>query len=217
MKKLTSIVGITFLSALLIVPVAVWAHGWGWGNGHMMGYWGTGPGYYGQYDNVDTTLNSTQQKNLANLDQKFYNENRTLRSELWSKSAEINALLYSTNPDTDKVAKLQKEISDLRAKLYEKAINHEIEARKIAPDTRFSSGYSYGPMMGGYGMGDNGYGPMMGGYGMGGYGYGPMMGGYGMGGYGYGPMMGGYGMGGYGYGSMMGGYGMGYGHGTCWN
>jgi len=40
MKKLTSIVGITFLSALLIVPIAVWAHGWGRGSGHMMGYWG---------------------------------------------------------------------------------------------------------------------------------------------------------------------------------
>ena len=37
MKKLTSIVGITLLSALLIVPVAVWAHGWGRGGGHMMG------------------------------------------------------------------------------------------------------------------------------------------------------------------------------------
>jgi len=201
MKKLTSIVGITFLSALLIVPVAVWAHGWGWGNGHMMGYWGTGPGYYGQYDSGDTTLNSTQQKNLANLDQKFYNESRTLRSELWSKSAELNALLYGTNPDTGKVAKLQKEISDLQAKLDEKAINYEIEARKIAPDTRFGGGYGYGHMMGGYGMG----------YGRGGYGMGNGMGGYRMG-YGRGGYRMGNGMGGYGMG-----YGMGYGPGACWN
>ena len=205
MKKLTSIVGITFLSALLIVPVAVWAHGWGWGNGNMMGYRGTGPGYYNQYGSGDSTLNSKQQKDLADLDQKFYNETRTLRSELWSKSAELNALLYGTNPDAAKVAKLQKEISELRAKLDEKAINHEIEARKIAPDTRFGSGYGYGPMMGGYGMG---YGM---GHGMGGYGMGYGMRGYGMG----------YGMRGYGMSpGMMGpgyGYGMGYGPGACWN
>ena len=44
MKKLTTIFGITILSALLIVPIAVWAHGWGAGGGHMMGYWGGGPG-----------------------------------------------------------------------------------------------------------------------------------------------------------------------------
>ena len=206
MKKLTSIVGITFLSALLIIPVAVWAHGWGWGNGHMMGYWGTGPGYYNQYDRGDTTLNSKQLKNLADLNQKFYNDTRTLRSELWSKSAELNALLYGTNPDTAKVDKLQKEISELRDKLDEKAINHEIEARKIAPDTRFGNGYGYGHMMGGYGMGYGmrGYGM---GYGMGGYGMGYGMRGYGMG----------YGMGRHGMGYGMGGYGTSSGSGTCWN
>jgi len=42
MNKLTTIFGITLLSALLIVPLAVWAHGWGMGGGHMMGNWGTG-------------------------------------------------------------------------------------------------------------------------------------------------------------------------------
>jgi zinc resistance-associated protein len=169
MKKLTSIVGITFLSALLIVPVAVWAHGWGRGSGHMMGYWGGGPGYYDQNDRGYTTLNSEQQERLANLDRKFYDETRALRDKLWSKSAELNALLSETAPDAGKVSKVQKEISELRAKIDEKAVNNEIEARKIAPNTQFNGGYGYGHMMGGYGMG---YG--RGGYGMGyGMGYGP--------------------------------------------
>ena len=89
----------------------------------------------------------------------------------------------------------------VRANLDEKAINHEIEARKIAPDTGFGNGYGYGPMMGGYGMG----------YGRGGYGMGYGMGRYGMMGYG----MGRYGMGRYGMGRYgMGGYGMGYGPGN---
>jgi Spy/CpxP family protein refolding chaperone len=202
MKKLTRIVGITFLSVLLFVPAAVWAHGWGYGGGHMMG-WGAGPGNYGQYNNGYPTLNSKQQEQLADLNQKFYTETRSLREKLWSKSAELNALLSETNPDAGKADTLQKEISDLRAKLDEKAVNHEIEARKIAPNTWSGNGYGYGPMMGGYGMG----------YGRGGYGMGYGMSRYGMMGYGMGGYGMGYGMGGYG----MGGYGMGYGPGTCWN
>ena len=182
MKKLTTIFGITLLSALLIVPLAVWAHGWGAGSGHMMGNWGGGPGYmmgnwgrgpgymmgnwdrgpgnYNQYDRDYNTLNSKQKEQLADLNRKFYDETRTLRDKLWSKSAELNALLSETNPDTGKISKLQKEISNLQAKLNEKAINNEIETRKIAPETRFGVGYGYGPMMGGYGMGYGmGYGP----------------------------------------------------------
>ncbi len=61
MKKLTGIVGITLLSALLIVPVAVWAFRWGRGANHMSGYWGAGPGYCGQYSNGFTTLNNKRQ------------------------------------------------------------------------------------------------------------------------------------------------------------
>lgn len=169
MKKLTTIFGITLLSVLLIVPLAVWAHGWGMGGGHMMGTWDGGPGYYNQYDRGYTALNDKQQKQLDELNRKFYDDTRELRTKLWSKSTELNALLSETNPDTGKISKLQKEISDLQAKLNEKAVNNQIEARKIAPETRFGGGYGYGHMMGGYG-----HGPMMGGNGMGyGMGYGP--------------------------------------------
>ncbi len=174
MKKLTRVVGIAILSTVLIVPVVVWAHGWGYGGGHMMGYRGAGPGYDGQYNNDYTALNSKQQEQLADLNQKFFNEIQPLREKLWSKTAERNALLSEKNPDIGKVDNVQKEISDLRAKLDEKAVNHVIEVRKIAPDSWFGGGYGYGPMMGRYGMG----------YGMGRYGMGHGMGRYGMG---YGP------------------------------
>jgi Spy/CpxP family protein refolding chaperone len=153
MKRLTSIVGITFFSALLIVPVAVWAHGWGMGGGHMMGSWDRGPSHYDRNDRDYSTLNEEQQRQLADLDRKFFAETRELRDKLWSKSTELDELLSETNPDSVKARKLQKEISDLRAKLDEKAINHEIETRKIAPERRFDDDYGYGHMMGGYGMG----------------------------------------------------------------
>ena len=152
-KKLIGVVGIALLSALLIVPVAVWAFGWGRGGKHMTGYWGAGAGNYGQYNNGYTTPNSKQGQQLGGLNQKFFNETELLRDKLWSKSNELNTLLSETNPDAAKVAGLQKDISDLRAKLDEKAINHETEARKIAPDNWFGNGYGSGSMMGGYGMG----------------------------------------------------------------
>ena len=116
---------------------------------------------------------------MADLNRKFYDETRALRDKLWSKSAELNALLSETAPDAGKVSKVQKEISDLRAKIDEKAVNNEIEARKIAPDARIGSGYGYGHMMGGYGGlwkhdGRIWHGLRKGGYGMGyGMGYGP--------------------------------------------
>lgn len=164
MKKLTGLTGI--LSALLIVPAAVWAFG-AWG-GHMMD-WDNGPGYYGSNGNGNYGLSEEQQGKLADLNRKFYDETQELRSKLWSKTAELNALLAQKNPDPAEVSRLQKEISGLRAQLDEKATQNQLEARKIAPDAPFGGGYGYGPMMG-YGYGH------MGGYGMGGYyggGYGP--------------------------------------------
>jgi Spy/CpxP family protein refolding chaperone len=162
MKKRITISGIALLSALLIVPVVVWAHGWGMGGGgHMMG-WGRGPGYGANapYDDAYGRLTDEQQDKLADLDRKFYNDTRELRDTLWSKSDELNGLLSENNPDPGKVTKLQREISDLRARLDEKAVSHEIEARKILPQTRSGRGYGYGPhMRGGYGMGPGmGYG-----------------------------------------------------------
>lgn len=160
MKKITSIVGITLLSVLLIVPLTVWAHGWGMGGGHMMDSWGSGQGYYDRDDSGYNSLSREQQEQLADLERKFFDETRELRDKLASKSDELNALLSEPNPDTSKASKLQKEISNLRAKLDEKTVNYEIEARKIAPDTRSSDRYGYGHMMGGYGMGYGmGYGP----------------------------------------------------------
>ncbi|MEW6670692.1 MAG: periplasmic heavy metal sensor [Thermodesulfobacteriota bacterium] len=153
MKNVSIVLGLTLLSAFLITPGIAGAHGWGMGGGHMMGYWGGGPGYDDQDDGEYSTLTRDQLERLWGLDRKFYDETRELRDRLWSKSAELNALLSETNPDSGKIIKLQKEISDLRARLDEKKINYDIEARKITPDIRFGGGYGYGHMMDGYGMG----------------------------------------------------------------
>jgi zinc resistance-associated protein len=106
---------------------------------------------------------------LDKLHQKFHDETAQLRNEIWTKSRELNTLLNSPNPDTEKAKALQKEISDLRAQLAEKRLNFKLEERKIVPEVRFGRGHGkgyYGHHMRGYGPG-MGYGHHMGGYGPG--------------------------------------------------
>jgi len=163
MTRVTKVLGIALLVGVIAVPVFAWAHGWSRGH-HMMGPWGSGPGYcYGPERGYEN-LTEEQRTQLEQLDRKFYDETAKLRNEIWSKSAELNNVLNAPNPDLEKAKSLQRDISDLRAKVDEKRLNYELEARKITPDERFAQGYGrgyYGHHMGGYGR------HMMGGYGPG--------------------------------------------------
>ena len=156
MRRLTLLIGILLLAGVMSVPVVALSQGWGWGH-PMMGYWGNSPGYGGYYGN----LTSQQRSKLDTLTQKYYDETRGLQDQIWTKSGELNALLSSANPDMDKAKALQKEISDLQAKMDEQTLTYQLEARKIAPDQRLGYGYGwYGHHMGAYGRGMGyGYGP----------------------------------------------------------
>ncbi|MBN1848910.1 MAG: periplasmic heavy metal sensor [Deltaproteobacteria bacterium] len=138
MKKLL----ITATVALLVCAVAYPALA----RGPAMGQ-GNNPAYGGPYTNYAPQPNLTdeQRTQLDQLHKKFYDETVQIRNELGSKSLELNNLLRSSNPDATKVKALQKEISDLRAKLDEKRVDFDLEARKIVPE-----GYDFGM---GYGRG----------------------------------------------------------------
>ncbi len=74
-------------------------------------------------------------------------------------------MLDSSTPDAEKATALQKEISDLKAKMAEKRLSYDLEVRKIAPDTqerRYGRGYGRG-----YGRSMMGEGPRTGGRGQG--------------------------------------------------
>lgn len=169
MYKLTTIIGILFLTGILAAPVMAW--GPRGGGHHMMGYWGNGPGNgSGDYGN----LTSEQKTKLEALDRNFYDETKDLRARLQTRFDELDNVLAGTNPDYKKAKALQNEISDLRAKLDEKRLTYTIEVRKILPDQRFGygngGGYGHHHMMGNYGsmMGYGGrYGNHMRGYGSG--------------------------------------------------
>ena len=171
MKKLVTMLGILVLVGVLAAPV--FAHRWGRGGNYG------GPGSCwsesGEYGN----LTESQRAELEKLEQNFYNDTAKLRDEIWNKSAELNTELNAADPDANKVRTLQREVSALKAKMSEQRVNFELEARKIAPNTRFGRGYGrgYGGKGYGYGMGRH-HGPHghygdsgpSGGYGRGGYG-----------------------------------------------
>jgi len=220
MKKFASVLGVVFLIGAFALPVM--AHGpgpgAGWGPG-AKGNRGGGPGHCWDDGSAPGALTAEQQSKMEELSRNFYDETAQARDALWSKMGELNRLFNSENPDAEMAKTLQREISDLRAKMAQARIEFELEERKIAPEgsNRSGSGRGYGPGMRGNGPGMRGYGPgMRGSYGPGMRGsYGPgMRGGYGPGMRGHGPgMMGGYGPGMRGYGpGMRGGYGPGMGY-----
>jgi len=167
MKRLVTIGGIVLLVAVLAVPV--FARGPGWGMGPM----GGGPGYNSpQYGGAwNQNLTDEQRKQLEQLYKKFYDDTAQLRNQLWTKMGELNTLLGSPNPDAAKAKALQKELSDLQAKMAQERLTLQLEELKINPDARFGRGGFGGPHMRGHGMGMGmGYGRGMGGYGPGSYG-----------------------------------------------
>lgn len=156
MRGVTKLLVVALLVGALVVPVVAWSHGWGRG-GHMMGPRGGAPEYCWGPERGYGDLTREQQSKLEELDQKLYSETANLRNEIWAKSGELDRLLRSPDPDPEKVKALQRELSDLRAKVDEKHLTYELEARKILPELR--SGGRYGM---GYGHHMGGYGPHMG-------------------------------------------------------
>ncbi len=157
MKRLVITLAIGLLITTLAIPVFARGRGWGRG-GHMGGFWGGGPGSCGQYDRGYGYQGPDKRSRQDQRGEEFYNDTAEIRNQIRTKSAELGTLLNSPNPDTEKAKSLQREISELQAKMDEKRLNYELEARKSAPEGSYGRGYGrgYGPM-GGYGQGRNWY------------------------------------------------------------
>ncbi len=162
MKKMLTMGGIALLVIALALPAFARGPGWGGGPG---GRWGGGPGYdcpnYGQ---AGANLTDEQRNKLTELGRNYYDSTAQLRNQIWTKRGELRILMSSVNPDPEKARAIQKELSDLKAKMAQERLNYSLEERKINPDARFGGGYGrgMGPGMGyggmGYGRG-GGYGP----------------------------------------------------------
>ena len=132
---------------MLVAAIAypVFACGPEQGRGHhMKGDWGRGPGDCMRSGGGYKKLTDEQRTQLDNLHQKFYDETADIRSGIWSKSGELNILMNTSTPDPEKAKTLQKEIGALKAKMAEKRLEFELDARKIAPDVRLGRGHGRG-------------------------------------------------------------------------
>jgi zinc resistance-associated protein len=145
------------------------------GMGPGGGMMGGGPGYGGMmgggpgYGGGNYQLSPEQQKAYQEIAGKYQAQFAKLSEQMWTKHAQLNAILAQDKIDAAQARSLAKEIGALSAQAIETRVNMLIDMRE--------KGFSY------YGMGMMGggmYGGMMG-PGMMGYGHG-YHGGYGYGG-----------------------------------
>ena len=153
LAKIMVIMAIVGVVGFTATSFAGWGRGGGggcWGQGSGWGQRGAGPsGYQGN-------LSDEQITQLQKERQAFFEETRSLRENLYQKELELRSELAKTDPDAQKAAGLQAEISDLTAQLDQKRINHRIKMKKENPDffAGRGSGSGWGCGKGpGYGMG----------------------------------------------------------------
>lgn len=152
---------VTVLAMVGIVGFAApsfadWGRGGGGGN-----CWGRGSGWdqrgYGPSGCQDD-LSDEQISRLDKERQAFFEGTRDLRDNLYQKELELRSELAKQDPDAQKAAGLQAEISDLRAQLDQKRVDHRIKMQKENPEFFADRGYGRG----GRGMGRGFYGQGMG-------------------------------------------------------
>ena len=124
--------------------------GWGRGGGSNCRGQGSGWGQRGYAPSGDQGNMSDEQ--ITRLDkelQAFFEETRNLRENIYQKELELRSELAKEDPDAQRAAGLQAEISELTAQLDQKRIDHRIKMQKENPE--FFAGRGYG--RGGRGMG----------------------------------------------------------------
>jgi len=127
---------------LIIVILAFGAYAFAdWG----MGYGNHGRGHYDQgmhqrgwegsgYGHMMGDMSKEQIMKLDKERDAFYKATEDLRQEIYQKELELRSELSRANPDAKKAASLQKEISELEARLNQKQIDHMIAVKKISPN-----------------------------------------------------------------------------------
>ncbi|MEJ2154070.1 MAG: periplasmic heavy metal sensor [Desulfobacteraceae bacterium] len=112
----------------------------GYGGGHMMGY---GPGWGRNYGPSEG-LSEEQAAKLEETQERFYNETKELRRKINDLGIDLRDEMAKESPDSGKLAKIQKALSQSQADFDQKAIQHRLEMRKLAPEGFRGRGYGRG-------------------------------------------------------------------------
>ena len=132
-----------------------------WGRGGGGKCWGQGSGWGQRELAPPDCRGNLSDEQMTRLDEKrraFFEETRNLRENLYQKELELRSELAKADPDAQKAADLQAEVSNLTAQLDQKRIVHRIKMKKENPE--FFAGRGYG--MSGRGMGRGSHGSGMG-------------------------------------------------------
>ncbi len=144
--KTVTVLAIAGIVGFAATSFAGWGRGGGGncqGQGSGWGQRGVAPsGYQGNLSDEKITR-------LDKERQAFFEETRNLRENLYQKELELRSELAKEDPDAQKAAGLQAEVSDLTAQLDQKRLDRRIKMQKDNPD--FFAGRGYGK--GGRGMG----------------------------------------------------------------
>lgn len=156
MKTMRTTKTILVISVILLAgAVFAYAHD-GYGPGHHRRGCGDsmmGPGYHGNMMEYGPGWgrhrgwSGLSEKEAVEVDaarDKFHNDTKELRGKLDEKAVQLRNEMVKDEPDSGKVATLQKELSDLRAEFDQKAVAHQLKMRKLLPDKFQGRGYGRG-------------------------------------------------------------------------
>jgi zinc resistance-associated protein len=160
---------IVVLTVFTVVGFGVYAFadgGMGYGRNHRGGYhhgsgWNHGGSGCPGYGKMMGDLGDEEIQKMDEQRKAFFKSTEDLRQNIYQKRLALESEFAKKSPDAKNASNLQKEISDLRAQIDQKRIEHLIEMKKINPG--LGAGFMGPGMMGhGYGKGCKGNGPMRG-------------------------------------------------------
>jgi len=147
MKDFVMVLGLITVIALSGHPVFAMGHGMGGhggGGSGMMGNWGeTIENWWQEWQYRRGYQNPTgeQRRHREELEQKYYRETGELRKAIEMKSADLESILNSPNPDMERARTVHNEIKGLRAKLEERRLEYERDMQRFDPVPPYGDEY----------------------------------------------------------------------------
>lgn len=152
MKKFAIGIGVLLLVGLIAYPVFAANCKFNKGPGMMGRGWGNGARCGAGPQNWNNDLTKEQIQQIEDLNKKYQDQTQQTRAELRAKQAELFAAISAVKPDQNKALAMQKEISELHAKLAQERVKHQFEIRKIDPNAGFGRMGMMGGRQGRMGM-----------------------------------------------------------------
>lgn len=141
MKKLSIlVVGAALILSATLALAGPGGRGMGPGGGYGRG---SGMGYSAIPD-----LTPDQSAQIKALQEAFLLEIEPLQEELAAKRTALQDLWQTPNPDSAEVTTKQKEMSDIRSSLQEKATSHRLEVRQVLTPEQQAQLPAFGAGMG---------------------------------------------------------------------